>query len=177
MTDLNPIRPRRPRGSRAAQRQSPLASLVSDAYTAIEDLRDEMTEWQESLECNGMEHLDKHADVEAAASELDCALDEMGYLNDLVDLLPDSIKDQTVEFTQDTRRKAWARWGRLANAQAMAEAAHTALEINREVDDDREESGCAPVMAEDQRDELEEALASWESAIRQTEDVCFPGMY
>jgi len=171
-------RARRPRGSRSAQTQSPLNLLIADAYSAIEDLRDEMSEWQESLECNEMEHLDKYSEVEEAASALECALDELDPLKDLVDQLPDSIRDQVVEFTQDTRRKAWARWGRLANAQAMAEAAHMTLEIDLELDAAAEaDADEEPTMPEGQRDELEDALQSWESATRQTEDVCFPGMY
>ena len=173
MTD--PTRPRRPRGSRNAPATSTLEALVCDAYCAVEELRDEITEWQENLECNGMEHLPKYEDVSETALLLDQAVGELDTLNDLVGDLPDEIQNQKLDYTYDSRRKAWARWGRLSNGQVMAQVA---LEAGREaLAAAQERADEAETDLPDQMEELEGALDAWEEGITTTEDVCFPGMY
>ena len=173
MTD--PTRPRRPRGSSKLLTRSTLEALVCDAYCAVEELRDEITEWQEKLECNSMEHLPKYEEVSEAAAQLDQAVDELDTLNNLVGDLPDEIQNQMLDYTYDSRRKAWARWGRLANAQVMAQ---TVLDAGREaLAAAQERADEAETDLPDQMGELEEALNSWEDAITTTQDVCFPGMY
>ena len=171
----HPTRPRRPRGSRNAPANSTLEALVCDAYCAVEELRDEITEWQENLECNDMDHLPKYEEVSEAAAQLDQAVDELDTLNNLVGELPDEIQNQRLDYTYDSRRKAWARWGRLSNGQVMAQVA---LEAGREaLAAAQEKADEAETDLPDQMGELEEALNSWEEAITTTQDVCFPGMY
>ena len=173
MTD--PTRPRRPRGSSKMLSRSTLEALVCDAYCAVEGLRDELTEWQESLESNDMEHLPKYEEVSETAMQLEQAVDELDTLNNLVGDLPDEIQNQMLDYTYDSRLKAGARWGRLYNGQVMAQ---TVLDAGRDaLETAQKKADEAETDLPEQMEELEEALNSWEDAITTTQEVCFPGMY
>jgi len=155
--------------------RSTLEALVCDAYCAVEGLRDELTEWQESLESNDMEHLPKYEEVSETAMQLEQAVDELDTLNNLVGDLPDEIQNQMLDYTYDSRRKAGARWGRLYNAQVMAQ---TVLDAGRDaLETAQKKADEAETDLPEQMEELEEALNSWEDAITTTQEVCFPGMY
>jgi hypothetical protein len=153
----------------------------------VEDLRQEMEEWQQSLESNGMEHLPKYEEVEEAVTLLEQAVGELEELNELVGDLSDEIKNKPIYYTYDTRRKAGARWGRLSNGQVMARTAlrslaHSLAQAQEAEARDRLRPGDQDEVVEagetpDWIMNLESALYQWEEGITTTEEVCFPGMY
>lgn len=145
-------RPRRPAGSRNAPVSSTIQGALEDANSEIEALYSEMEEWASSLESNSMEHLPKYDEVEEARQYLETPKDTLESFE-----LPDGIGDISLSYTQDTRRSAGSRSGRLSNATTAMDAALE--EMTRIIDELTEK-----------RDELQEARD-------ELDNVSFPGMY
>ena len=181
-------RPRRPAGTRNAPRSGEVSGTLEGGTSVIEELKDEMTEWQSSLESNSMEHLPKYDEVTEAVEALEAAVDALQSLD-----CPDCITDFPVSYTQDTRTSANSRSGRMSNARQELDAALAGaqewLEENEELtanDPEDEEDGDpdADAVTEEQvderasqRDEVETFAQELEDAINKLDNVSFPGMY
>lgn len=180
---------RRPAGTRAYPQQTELEGGLEGGRSDISDLKDEMTEWKDSLESNNMEHLPKYEEVQEAADLLDTVVDTLEGLE--VPELPEGDEFPTISYTIDTRQSAQSRAGRMSNAllhlQASADSARNWLEENPELElhevEDGEAGGDDEVTQEevDARQEAREAVEQYadelEGAIGEAESVCFPGMY
>lgn len=69
--------------------KGPLLSVLEDAGSSIEELRDEITEWRDNLSSGNMEHLPKYEEVSECADTLESAEAE-AVLSKLVDALTDA---------------------------------------------------------------------------------------
>lgn len=184
-------RPRRPAGSRAHPVTSSIGGAIESAASVLEELYSEMEEWASSLEGNSMEHLPKYEEVSEARDALDSPKDELQSID-----LPEEIAGVEVSYTQDTRKKAGSRAGRLNNAADELRAAEAGLEAwlednpeltfievsEEEVDDiTLEELETAVESEADERNELrdkaQEALDTIQNQLGELDSVCFPGMY
>lgn len=186
-----PRRPRRPAGSRNHPVSSTILGAIEGAASVIEELHSEMDEWASSLEGNNMEHLPKYEEVDEARNTLDGPKDELQSID-----LPEEIAGVEVKYTQDTRRSAGSRSGRLNNAMDELRAAEAGLEQWLEDNPELEANEGEPVEVDeedgpqeelvtqdeaDARDELrekaQEALDTIQNQLSELEGVNFPGMY
>lgn len=183
-------RPRRPAGSRAHPVTSSILGAIESASSVLEELHSEMEEWASSLEGNSMEHLPKYDEVSEARDALESPKDELESIE-----LPDEIGGVEIKYTQDTRKKAGSRSGRLNNAADELRAAEAGLEAwledNPELElvSSVEEGGPDDLMenqttSEDEegertelRDKAQEALDIIQNQLGELDSVCFPGMY
>lgn len=181
-------RPRRPAGTRYAPRSGEVSGTLEGGTSVIEELKDEMTEWQSSLESNSMEHLPKYDEVTEAVDALEAAVDALQSLD-----CPDCITDFPVSYTQDTRTSANSRPGRMSNARQELDAAlagandwleeNPELEANDPADEDSYDESLETITddavteREDQRGEVETFAQELEDAISELDNVSFPGMY
>lgn len=188
MNDItHPRRPRRPAGSRNHPVTSTILGAIEGAASVIEELHSEMDEWASSLEGNNMEHLPKYDEVSEARDALDSPKDELQSID-----LPEEIAGVEVKYTQDTRKSAGSRAGRLGNAADELRAAEAGLEgwleltfievSEEEVDDiTLDEHETAVESEADERNELrekaQEALDTIQNQLGELDNVCFPGMY
>lgn len=153
-------------------------AAFEDAKAEIESLRDEMTEWAENMESNGMEHMPKYEEVNEAKEGLESACESLESI-DISDL-PDAIREASASYTEARPygRKPQPRWMRLSNAVSMLHCVKDALE-NAE-----EEANQAKVEAEENdenepEDEVDfgEFGGELDEAIDHADGVSFPGMY
>lgn len=164
----------RKRGSRNEPYESTVQGAFDDAKSEVETLADEIREWCDSLESNGMEHLPKYEEVSEAAEYLEEARDTLDsvFLSDL----GSEVEDLPIKTSQDTRRKAMSRSGRRGNATVLLYAVKDALQ--GVVDADRSFLPEAEKEAADEKaEEVQSALEEVGNAIDALENVCFPGMY
>lgn len=176
----------------AGSRQHPVSFDASGGYeegkSEIESLKEEIGEWRDNLEGNGMEHLPKFDEVSEAADALENIVDTLDGVE-----VPDCL-DEAASMASfiDTRRSAQSRAGRMSNAiialQAAADIARQWLDENEELEVVEEEEGedCDGVEKitqkqvderQEQREAVEEFADQIEEAIGEAESVCFPGMY
>jgi hypothetical protein len=181
-------RPRRPAGSRNSPRSGEISGCLEGGTSVIEELKDEMSEWQSSLESNSMEHLPKYDEVTEAVDALEAAVDALQSID-----CPDWITDFPVSYTQDTRTSANSRSGRMDNARQELDAALagaqqwleeneelTANDPNDEEDGDPDEDEVTEEQVDErteQRDAVETFVQELEDAIGELDNVSFPGMY
>jgi hypothetical protein len=177
---------RRAAGSRNHPVQADLAGALGDGTSEVEELKNEMEEWAESLESNSMEHLPKYDEVTEAKDALEAGLDTLQGIE-----VPEFLESIDASYTQDTRRKAQSRSYRLGNAtnaiEAAKDAANSWLEENDELelmsDADAIEDGAEEVTQEmvderrSQRDDAEQFASEVENALGELENVSFPSMY
>lgn len=183
-------RPRRPAGMRAKPVNASAEGAWEDGKSEVESLKEEIGEWRDNMEGNGMEHLPKFDEVSECADAMESALDTLEGIN-----FPECLSNVTVNYTQDTRQSAQSRNGRLSNAlaalYASKEAGEAWLEENPELEqvETVEEGGPDDLMEnqttdeeavgerETQRGEVEEFINEMDNAISELENVSFPGMY
>jgi hypothetical protein len=175
-------------GSRRHPIQSDLAGALADGISDVENLKEEMEEWANSLESNNMEHLPKYDEVTEAKDALENGLDGLQGIE-----VPEFLGDLDASFTIDTRKKAQSRSYRLANAMNAIDAAkcaaeswleeHDELELPSEDDEPAEDDDGEPITQEmieerdRQREAAEEFVNEVENAYAELENVSFPGMY
>ena len=148
--------------------ESTISGAVSDAFSTIEALQDEMSEWASNMEGNNMEHLPKYDTVSEARDTLENANDEP----DVPGKLPEGLEDKVQYSTIKKRRLS--RSDRRDGATSALEA--TAEHIEKFLDDHDEQHACWQADGVD-RDEwvsLQEKLVEVKDEI---ESVEFPGMY
>ena len=184
-----PAAPKKKRGQRDLPVKCSMEYAMDNAITMIVDLKDEIEQWKESLECAGMDHLDKYGELEECHSYLEQAtygLEDSGLLEgwkNVAALLP-HMDVPELELTQDTRRCASSRSYRLDNARRFAEAVSDYLtdEFLRDWDDDASrnfltEYKDATEEQEEAVEELRDQFYEWKNGIAALDDVFFPGMY
>lgn len=149
------------------QHDSNLEDAISLAFSDLEELQGEMSEWRDSLE-EKLSHTEKYDRVSEAADVLD----------DAISYQPDSIDWPDIRVTYQQGKKAskkspYPRWLRRDNATTILGAAADALQghINNIEDGD-------PVDDMDDRiTELEEVVSQLTDAADLANGVEFPGMY
>jgi len=174
-----------------------IGGALDGAKADIESLKDEMTEWRDNLDSNGMSHMPKYDEVSECVDALERIYDNL----DGIDLseLPGDVVDRSVSYTEMSPygRKPMPQWMRFENAQSMISAAKAGIEAAR--DDQPENPGCE--CSEDNADaddeygdhhELDCPLyredgddpdaVDWDTPIdaleeAENEGVEFPGMY
>lgn len=160
-----------------------LLGCIESAQSVVEELRDEITEWQENMESNNMEHMPKYDEVTECKDALDNMLD--GEL-DSIDC-PEFLQDLEVRYTQDTRASATSRAARLGNAENEFSAARARVEEwleDNEALEENDDEDAGEIVTEDdvrereeQRDAAQEFLSTLENIEGMFSDVSFPGMY
>lgn len=134
------------------KKKSTLGAVISDAYSDLQTLRDEMQETVDNMEGANMEHLPKYDTASEAVSELDVCDNEPD--------VPEALADLEVEYSEQVNKRKGrgpSREVRLSNATAMLQAVRDLLN-ERENDD----------AADELVQEIDEAADL---------DVTFPGMY
>lgn len=139
-------------------------SAISDAFSEIQFLADEMTEWAGNME-EKLSHTEKYQAVSDAADELGNHVDEPE--------IPEWLGELKINYTEQVNKRKGAgcsRAVRLFNAQAILQAARDAAD-NWEIEEGEEE-------IEEEKGKKEEA----EQLVSDLEEHCdfdveFPGMY
>lgn len=178
---------RAPAGTRALPVTSDIGGALSDGMGEAEGLRDEIGEWKDNLESNGMEALPKYEELTECFDTLDGGMEVLDSL-----ALPDCLSGLEVRYTRDTRQSAGSRAGRMSNALsalgAALDGATSWMDENPELDltdsDDLADTPEGEVVSQDmveERDAAREEVSTFaeelEDAIGQLEDASFPGMY
>ena len=150
------------------------------AKAEIEALNEEIGEWRDNMESASMEHLPKYEEVSECAEALEAGQDSL----EAADLseLGDKIENLPVKTTQDTRKKAGSRAGRLGNATVLLQAAMEVLEEFTHKDVSFDEAGGpttekAIEAAEDLAEEVTAAAQEIQNALDELENASFPGMF
>lgn len=152
---------------------SDVAGAIGDAYSEFQSLRDEMSEWRDSLE-DKLSHTQKYEEVSSAADALD------GFCDDEPDV-PEGL-DGAVKTTQQVsarKGRGESRAVRCSNALSLLGAAIAVVEetiekIDGEAD---EKTGELSEELEEEKATLEELKDHLENAAQEAEGVEFPGMY
>ena len=150
------------------------------------DLRDEMQEWGDNLESNGMEHLPKYEAVSEATETLDSAWTELEHLLGALETSLEEGKPLAalagveVTFTEMVpyKGRGYPRWMRLTNSAVPLSAAVEALrevldDIEEPEDDAPAEDKAKHAAAEELRNELDEI----DGHLGELDAVEFPGMF
>jgi hypothetical protein len=174
----------RPKGTRNHPVKDTVSGALDNGRSEVESLYEEIDEWGSNLESNNMEHLPKYEEVTEARDQLCNANDGLQGIE-----VPEHLSDLEANYTQDTRRSAYSRSGRMSNALealgAARDAAQAWLDDNDALEPDEqpeegEETGPTQEEADErdaQRDATEEFINELENAIGEAENVGFPGMY
>ena len=171
----------RPLGQRAALMSDNTEGAFARGSEDIAGLKEEMQEWQESLESNNMEHLPKYDEVQEAVNALESASDTLEGIE-----FPECLSDVDVTWHEDTRKSATSRSARMSNAYNALDAAKCAAEILLETMTEPEEGDDEAEAAESDEDRearesnieaVELFISDLESALGDLEGVSFPGMY
>lgn len=162
-----------------AQRTTTVESAFEDAKSEIECLRDEMTEWAENMEGNGMEHMPKYDEVNEAKESLESSCESLESVD--ISTLPDAIRETSVSYTEALPygRKPQPRWMRLSNCVSML---HAVKDVISAAEDESLQEKVDAEEADENEEETEEAnfgeIDNYiDEAIDYAEAVSFPGMY
>ncbi len=82
------------KGERAKLLTGTILGAFEGGQSDVEGLKEEINEWKDSLEGNGMEHLPKYEEVSECADALDSANDTLESLE-----VPECIQDIDVSYT------------------------------------------------------------------------------
>lgn len=170
-----------------------LESLVSDAVSETESLKEEMESWRDNMDGANMTHLPKYDEVSEACDALEQAESEMQSAQSDFENLPDDVQKTEVDWM--TGKRVRSRADRAGDASAKLQ---TVIDKLRELDEARAKR-IAEIEAEEdaldekkdkakleklqtEREELEErdyesAISSLENAYGELDNVTFPGMY
>lgn len=151
--------------SRCAARDAPMLNLAEGAGEEVDTLREEIQEWYDNLP-ESFQSGDKGSDLETCASALETLKEEIDALVRWIEDLPKPLQTFDINYTQDERRSARSRAGRLGNVESQIGAIHT--EVSDLID--------LPEHAE-HKAALEDVQEAAESAQALFGDVSFPGMY
>lgn len=133
-----------------------VADAISNGFTDLSDLADEMSEWRDNME-EKLSNTSKYQEVSDCVDQLDNCRD------DPTSDLPEALSSLPVTYSVGSKRKE-PRWLRRDNAVAAIQAAKDALEEFETEDSDLKESA-------------EDAASKLENAIGEAEAAEFPGMY
>lgn len=143
-------------------REGTLDGIVSDAFGTFQTLRDEIAEWRDNLESNGMEHLPKYEQVSECADALD------GFCDEEPTMPETTLGEMTLKWEESGRKKSNSRASRLSDAvediRRVVEHIQEYLEAHQ--DDPIDEDGAWDQYASDLQNAIDEAEA-----------VEFPGMF
>lgn len=160
-----------------------LSEAISNFYSEVQSLRDEMSEWADNMESNNLGSTPKFDEVSQAKNALD------GFA-DLEPDVPDGMNGvELVVIIQVPRRKRQntSRAVRCGNAAAHIEAVVAWIEEEKDrlekldFDPDLDEDGEEVEMSEEERDAqvsaLEELRDTLQDHADQAQGVEFPGMF
>jgi hypothetical protein len=105
---------------RTERHQTTIGDLVDEAYSAVEDLAEEMTNWRDNLPDGLRENSDKGGQVEEAANRLEEIRDDKPDV-------PEGIRDLKVIFLSHPKLKS--REDRAKEAGSMLNTAANAIDI------------------------------------------------
>ncbi len=151
--------------SRDAAHAAPMLNLAEEAGEDIESLREEMQEWYDNMP-ESLQGGEKGSNVESCASELGSLKDDIDTWVGVIEKLPEHLRSFDVNYTQDERRAASSRAGRLGNAGSKIDAIHTVVM----------DLIALPEHAE-YKAALEDVLEDAEGFQNLLGNVSFPGMY
>jgi len=160
-------------GARNAPYTSTVQGAFDEAKAEFESLREEICDWRDNMEGNGMENVPKFEEVSEAAELLESGVDALDsvFLSDLGSV----VEDLSVTTTQDTRRKASSRAHRAGNAIALLYAVKDELETFAGLDVTFESE--AKEKAEELAEAVQAAADEIGIAIDEFENVTYPGMF
>lgn len=130
-----------------------IGGAIEEAFSEIESLRDEMTEWRDNME-ERLSHTEKYERVSECAD----ALDNVREID-----VPDSLRDVPVEIVHQrkaSKKSPYPRWVRLQNASNALEAVKWMIEEK-----------------EDPTDEEEQLASDIGDVVDELSGVEFPGMF
>lgn len=169
-----------------------IEGAIADAYSELQELRDEMSEWRDNLE-ERFSHTDKYSQVSDAADALDQIADDApevdGPLGDITVTANHGRKAST--------KSPYPRWLRRDNATSLMDGAISALEDHIATLDEKiseletaieEATALADYKSVDSLTELKDQLETEKSTAEELRDqldshkseaeaVEFPGMY
>lgn len=155
---------------KAVQRKADLSSCVSDAYSEIASLAEEMQEAYDNMTGGGM--TDEHPKVVVVSEARDTL--EGKDEPEVPDILDGIEVNWSEQIPKDKRHKT-ARWARLANVCAMLGAAAEAV---REASSDHGMEGTDGASYVERFEEAQEELAdALEETMGEIESVEFPTMF
>jgi vacuolar-type H+-ATPase subunit E/Vma4 len=140
--------------------KSTVGSVVNDAFSQIEELKDELQSWLDNMP-ESKQGSDKASQLEEAIGQLESSSEPE---------IPESATDLAVSYTEiPSGRRGLSRSKRCSNCVSMVEAASSAVrEHISTLDEDKDEEAIMELEAF--ADELDNATSEWESAE-------FPGMF
>lgn len=109
---------------RTETRKTTVSAAIGDAFSEIENLRDEMQETVDNMSDANMEHLPKYETAEAAVSELASHTDAPD--------VPDCVAELEVTYSEQVNKRKGrgpSRDVRLSNAQSMLSAVRDAIKV------------------------------------------------
>jgi hypothetical protein len=146
-------------------REGTISDAISEGFSEIQSLRDEITEWKDNME-EKMSSTDKYQQVSECAD----TLDEIADSED--DCLPPIHAEDAVKWVtqkKKSKKSPYPRWLRMQNAVNALEAAKDALtSLVEEEDSD---------LDEDDKLGLQEYIDKIEEVIDTGNGVEFPGMF
>jgi chromosome segregation ATPase len=158
-------------GKRNQATSGTVLGFIEGAYSEIESLYEEMSEWRDNLEEN-FSQTTKYEEVSSVADLLE-------NLNDIPDV-SEALQDLAAVCTQDTRTQP-TRARRAGNAAAMLGGAISSLEERRDIlNEEREdakgedEEGGRLEAIEEELSDIEELLQVLEEAQSELEGIDFP---
>lgn len=155
----------------AQKRESTIGQLL-ESYTAVEELKDEMSEWRDNMEGANMTNVPKFEEVQEAADTLDSAYSQLESAVDDITSIKDekfeALLEVKVEYSYFPFGRKMSRSDRLADATEDVRRAYDRL---TELLDSEE--GLDPDVKRTAADALDEV----EGALTELEAVSFPGMF
>jgi len=152
-------------------RTSHKLSEILDCYSDIEELKDEMEAWRDSIPGN-FQSSDKYSQVDDAANALESGYSDLedacDNIKKILEKFP-SILESDISYIEHKMYKGYnmPRWVRLANPVAAIEAAASFLE----------QAIPAEGMSESDTEELKQYLDRIDGAVSDLNGVEFPSMY
>lgn len=145
-----------------------IADAISEGFSELQSLRDEMTEWKDNIE-------EKFGQTEKFDRVSECAdaLDEIADQED--ECVPSVHAEDSVDWVfskKKSKKSPYPRWLRIQNAVNALEAAKAQLETLVEVDDDEDEN-----PEDEDRMEMQNCIDKLDEVIEAANSVEFPGMF
>lgn len=151
-------------------RKTSLTAAIGDAYSELQSLRDEMTEWRDNMENGNLGSTPKFEEVSSCVDQMESG----GDLDSEPDV-PDGF-DPEITYTESVprrKRQNASRSTRCSNACAMLDAA---IDVIEERKAEIEELPTTDALSKES-----DALETLRDEIQQIKEACesaeFPGMF
>lgn len=157
---------------------------ISSALTCsdIESLRDEITEWRDNMDSNGLENTPKYEEVSECADGLDTVDNLEDPLSGLVAIAEkEGFGEEMLKVTTYVNRRKGrgpARWVRLSNEVS-------AIRVGIERMNEEKEKKEAILQEQEEEDEtlrelvneIDDHVSELEGYLDELDGISFPGMY